>query len=302
MSGTLCAVEGLVKSFPPRGGGTAFTAVDGVSFAIDEGETVGLVGETGAGKSTIGRCILGLERPSGGRIRLLGQDTATLGAAGWRRIRRGVQAVFQDPKGAMNPRWSVRQLVGEPLARLTDAAPPDIDRRVRAGLEAVGLGPEFLPRYRHQLSGGQQQRVNIARALVVEPRCLVLDEPLASLDAAVRRDIVRLLGQATRDRGIACLLISHDLNAVRLLCRTVVILFRGRIVEKGATAAVLVAPRHPYTRRLLSAQLTLPGQPLRRDWPDGADAWLPDADSPPPRVGELVEVGPEHFVAEEGLR
>lgn len=303
MSDCIAVVDGLVKRFRTRGRAKSdFTAVDHVSFRIKPGEALGLVGETGAGKSTIARCLLGLETPSGGQILLFGQDAATLSGRDWKRVRRNLQAVFQDPKGAMNPRWSVAQLVGEPLRRLTDTPADQIADRVRSSLEAVGLGAEFLTRYRHQLSGGQQQRVNIARAISVEPRCIILDEPVAALDSAVKRDIVTLLSDLQQKRNLAYLLISHDLRVVRILCGGVIVLFRGRIVEMGPTRAVTSAPRHSYTRQLLSAQLALPGEVGARASQTAAgqaEIWNLENQEMVPRVGDLVEVANGHYVAKE---
>lgn len=296
----IVAVDRLVKAFPlrSRGGAPAFVAVDRVSFVMEEGETLGLVGETGAGKSTIGRCLLGLETPSAGRIELFGQATTSLSMGGWKEMRRQMQAVFQDPKGAMNPRWTVNELVAEPLRRLAGASAADAEARVEKSLLAVGLGGEFLGRYRHQLSGGQQQRVNIARALAVEPRLIILDEPISALDSSVKRDIVKLLDTLQRDRKLAYLMISHDLDAVRILCRRMIVLFRGRIVEMGPVRALTGAPAHPYTRRLFAAQLSLPRcdtAPSVLAQTDDDDPWTLDGDPPP--IADVVQIGDEHFVA-----
>jgi ABC-type glutathione transport system ATPase component len=296
----LVEVDALVKRFRTAGSrGAAFTAIGGVSFRLGAGEALGLVGETGAGKSTIGRCVLGLETPTSGRVALFGQAAARLGGRGWRAVRRNLQAVFQDPKGAIDPRWSVGDLVGEPLRRLTDLSAAAIAERARSSLAAVGLGDEFLGRYRHQLSGGQQQRVNIARAIVAEPRCIVFDEPVAALDTSVKREVVLLLAGLRRQRGLAYLFISHDLRVVRALCDRVAVLFRGRIVEMGPTATVVAAPRHPYTQRLLAAEMALPDEAagaaaLR---PEADDSWSLDNPEAAPRAGDLVEVAAGHFVA-----
>jgi ABC-type glutathione transport system ATPase component len=303
LNAPLVEVEGLTKRFRShrkRGpGGREFTAVDRVSFTIRAGDALGIVGETGAGKSTVVRCLLGLETPSEGRIRLFGHDTRGLTARGWKAVRRHLQPVFQDPKGSMNPRWSVERIVGEPLVRLAGLPASEIAGRVRACLGAVGLGAEFLSRYRHQLSGGQQQRVNIARAISVEPRCIVLDEPVASLDASVKREIVMLLAELRRRDGPSYLLISHDLNVVRFLCSSVIVLFGGRIVEKGPTRTVTSEPRHPYTKELLAAQLFLPGDRRLLADRDGRGAWSLDNRESLPTVGDLVEVSKGHFVAQE---
>jgi peptide/nickel transport system ATP-binding protein len=302
-SNAIIGVERLVKRFRMRGTRREdFAAVDDISFSIGPGETLGLVGETGAGKSTIARCILGLETPSAGRIDLFGQNVAGASGRAWKQIRGKLQAVFQDPKGAMNPRWSVGELVGEPLRRLTDLPAGRIPDRVQASLASVGLGPEFLARHRHQLSGGQQQRVNIARAIVVEPQCIVLDEPVAALDSAIKRDVVTLLARLQEERSLAYLLISHDLRVVRMLCNRIVVLFRGRIVEMGPTAGVIGAPRHPYTRQLLAAQLALPGELVLDAAPPisgQGDEWSLEQRDFVPVVGNLVEVEDGHYVAEQ---
>jgi ABC-type glutathione transport system ATPase component len=300
-AGPIIEVERLVKRFRMRRRRSGeFTAVDDVSFTVGVGETLGLVGETGAGKSTIARCILGLERPSSGRIGLFGQNMAGARGRAWKQVRRSLQAVFQDPKGAMNPRWSVAELVGEPLRRLTDLPADRIVERVEASLASVGLGPEFLARFRHQLSGGQQQRVNIARAIVIEPECIVLDEPVAALDSAIKRDVVALLGRLREDRHLAYLLISHDLRIVRLLCDRIIVLFRGRIVEMGPTATIMAAPRHPYTRQLLAAQMALPGEAIADPPPSTGpgDDWSLDQRDLLPVVGDLVQLEDGHYVAQ----
>lgn len=298
MSATdLLDVNGLVKRFRKRDR-TEFVAVDYVSFRMAPSDSLGLVGETGAGKSTIARCLLGIETPSEGRIRFLGDDLAVR-ARGARQVRRHLQAVFQDPKGAMNPRWAVKSLVAEPLRRLTSMTGSEIDERVTATLGAVGLDPDFLGRYRHQLSGGQQQRVNIARAVAIEPRLVVLDEPVAALDSAVKRDVVMLLARLQRERSLSYFLISHDLRVVRILCNRMIVLFRGRIVEMGPTRAVIDAPLHPYTRQLLAAQTSLPGHGVLVDERTEARRWSVEDLGEFPEIGDLVEVEHEHFVASD---
>lgn len=291
----LLDVDGLVKRFRKRDG-TEFVAVDNVSFRMAPSDSLGLVGETGAGKSTIARCLLGIETPSEGRIRFLGDDLAVR-ARGARQVRRHLQAVFQDPKGAMNPRWPVKSLIAEPLRRLTSLVDSEIDDRVTATLGAVGLGPDFLDRYRHQLSGGQQQRVNIARAVAIEPRLVVLDEPVAALDSAVKRDVVMLLTRLQRERNLSYFLISHDLRVVRILCNRTIVLFRGRIVEMGPSRAVIDSPRHPYTQQLLAAQNSLPSRGGQVDPRKEASSWSVEDLEAGPEIGDLVEVECEHFVA-----
>lgn len=290
----LIRVENLVKRFRLRNG-SQFLAIDRVSFKLAVGESLGLVGETGAGKTTIARCLLGIETPDDGRISFLGEPV-TKNGGGVKRLRRNLQAVFQDPKAAMNPRWTAGSLVAEPMQRLTDASPKEIAERVEASLRDVRLGPEFSSRYRHQLSGGQQQRVNIARAMAVEPRCIVLDEPVAALDSATKRDIILLLAELQRERRLSYVLISHDLRIVRILCNKVIVLFRGRIVEMGQSRRVIAEPRHPYTQRLLSSQVDI----SRADEATAgkADNWSVEDLAEVPPIGDLREVSDGHFVAD----
>jgi ABC-type oligopeptide transport system ATPase subunit len=296
----IVVVDRLVRVFPIRGrGNNNFLAVDRVSFTLEEGDTLGLVGETGAGKSTIGRCILGLETPSAGCIELFGETTASLSTRSWKAMRRQMQAVFQDPKGAMNPRWTVKELVAEPLRRVGGVSPAEVEERVERSLLAVGLGRPFLGRYRHQLSGGEQQRVNIARAVAVEPRLIILDEPVSALDSSIKRDIVKLLDALRRDKKLAYLMISHDLDVVRILCRRMIVLFRGRIVEMGPVRALSKAAAHPYTKQLFAAQLGLPHDDSAAPGvSDGNNAdWTLENDLAQPKIGDLVQIGDEHFVA-----
>jgi oligopeptide/dipeptide ABC transporter ATP-binding protein len=249
----LLEVRDLAVRFEtPRG---ALRAVDGVSFELEKGAALGIVGESGCGKSTIARCLVGLERPSSGSIRLGGVELAGLSARAWLPHRGRIQMVFQDPGGSLDPRQRVASIVAEPLAihgRLTRTA-----RRARAGelLEQVGLAPEHGERPPHELSGGQKQRVAIARALALEPEILVCDEPTSALDATVQARILRLLAELRERLGIAIVFISHDLAVVREVCGRVAVLYLGRIVETGPTEAIFAAPRHPYTRALLSAVL-----------------------------------------------
>lgn len=290
----LIRVENLVKRFRLRNR-SRFLAIDRVSFDLAVGESLGLVGETGAGKTTIARCLLGIETPDDGRISFLGEPV-TRNGSGINRLRRNLQAVFQDPKAAMNPRWTAGSLVAEPIQRLTVESPERISKRVEASLRDVRLGPEFSNRYRHQLSGGQQQRVNIARAIAVEPKCIVLDEPVAALDSATKRDIILLLAELQRKRQLSYVLISHDLRIVRILCSKVIVLFRGRIVEMGPARHVIARPRHPYTQRLLSSQIDI----SRDDESTAgkADNWSIEDLAEVPPIGDLKEVSNGHFVAD----
>ena len=254
----LLEVEGLVREYPaPRRGLFArretFTAVRGVSLTVAEGESVGLVGESGCGKSTLARAILGLEATQGGAVRLGG---ATVDA-GWRMpraVRARMQAVFQDPYGSFDPRHRVARLVAEPF-HLLDAAPRGADRRqaVATALADVGLAAEDAGKYIHEFSGGQRQRIAIARALIIRPRLIVLDEPVSALDVRVRAQVLDLLADLMARHGLAYLFISHDLGVVRGITDRVLVMRAGEIVESGPTDEVFAAPRHPYTRELLAA-------------------------------------------------
>ena len=257
---TLVGVEGLAKWYPgPRrlfGRGAALRAVDGVSFAVGAGETLGLVGESGCGKTTVARTLLHLVAPSAGQVDVGGIDVTGVFRAGERagvlRVRRAMQYVFQDPFLALNPRWTVGQALTEPL-RVHGLAMGVWGARVAALLEMVGLDGTHAGRYPHELSGGQRQRVGIARALAVEPRFLVLDEPVSSLDVSIRAQILNLLGELQDRLGIAYLYISHDLASVRSVSHRVAVMYLGRIVEMAEAGALFRAPRHHYTRALLAA-------------------------------------------------
>ena len=230
------------------------TAVDGASFRLDAGEMLGLVGESGCGKSSLGRAILRLVPLADGEIRWDGRRVDQLGARAFRPLRRELQYVFQDPHACLDPRMTIAQSVAEPLRALM----PGLDARQRAErvarlLTEVGLAPALGARYPHQLSGGQLQRAVIARALVPDPRFVVCDEPVSALDVSVQGQIVNLLAAIRRGRGLASLFISHNLAVVARLCGRVMVMYRGRIVETASSAALIAAPLHPYTRELLDA-------------------------------------------------
>ena len=256
----LVDVQGLVKHFPgPRaffGLGrpqATVRAVDGVSFAIASGQTLGLVGESGCGKSTVGRSILRLIEPDAGRVALEGQDVLALGPRELRALRRRMQIVFQDPYGSLNPRMTVRQTLAEPLAIHRIVSRAQVERRVLALLEEVGLDPGFARSYAHELSGGQRQRVGIARALSVEPHFLVLDEPVSALDVSVQAQVLNLLADLQQRRRLTYLFIAHDLAVVKHVADQVAVMYLGKIVEQAPAATLYAAPRHPYTTSLLSA-------------------------------------------------
>jgi oligopeptide/dipeptide ABC transporter ATP-binding protein len=256
----LVDVQGLVKHFPgPRaflGLGrrqAVVRAVDGVSFAIASGQTLGLVGESGCGKSTVGRAILRLIEPDAGRVALDGQDVLALRPRELRALRRRMQIVFQDPYGSLNPRMTVRQTLAEPLAIHHIASRAQAERRILALLDEVGLDPGFAQSYAHQLSGGQRQRVGIARALSVEPQFLVLDEPVSALDVSVQAQVLNLLADLQQRRRLTYLFIAHDLAVVKHVADHVAVMYLGKIVERAPAATLYAAPRHPYTTSLLSA-------------------------------------------------
>jgi peptide/nickel transport system ATP-binding protein len=233
-------------------------AVDGVSLAVAAGERVGLVGESGSGKSTLVRALLGLEPPEAGAIRIDGEDLAAARAPAVRRLRRLVQGVFQDPYGSLNPRHRVGRIVAEPLHLLMEVlTAAERERRVAGVLEAVGLRPADAQRRPHEFSGGERQRIAIARALVVEPRLLVLDEAVSGLDASLRAQVLALLLELSAARGLAYLFVSHDLGVVRAVTDRTLVMRAGVIVEEGPTADVLDRPRHAYTRELVAASPSL---------------------------------------------
>ena len=229
-------------------------AVEDVSLTVAAGEAVGLVGESGCGKTTLGRAVLRLIEPTGGTVRFDDEDITRLSAKELRARRRQFQMIFQDPFSSLNPRLTVGQSIGEALDihRLT---PNPAARTVRIGelLRSVGLVPEHAERYPHEFSGGQRQRIGIARALAVQPRLIVCDEPVSALDVSVQAQVINLLQDLQRDHGLAYLFISHDLAVVEHLCQRVVVMYLGRVVEVGETRAVCRAPKHPYTQALLSA-------------------------------------------------
>lgn len=251
----------LTKYFPlTRGVGLRriigwVRAVDGISFAVRPKETFGLVGESGCGKTTTARLILRLERPSGGSLRFEGQEVQGLTGEALRRYRASVQVVFQDPYSSLNPRLRVGTLVGEPVVvnRLRPRAA--IEARVKELLTLVGLDPAYARLFPHELSGGQRQRVAMARALALDPRLVVLDEPVSALDVSVRAQILNMLKDLQVQRGLTYFLISHDLATVGYLCTTVAVMYSGKIVEMAPVQSLFSASQHPYTRALLSAAL-----------------------------------------------
>jgi oligopeptide/dipeptide ABC transporter ATP-binding protein len=259
----LLDVQNLKVHFPVKGSalsGTSSTvkAVDGVSLSVAAGEAVGLVGESGCGKSTLGRSILRLLEPTSGRIFFDGQDITTLGARALRPLRRQFQMIFQDPFHSLNPRMTVGQSIGEALV-IHGLGNSEAARQTRVAelLQSVGLTPDVADRFPHQFSGGQRQRIGIARALAVEPRLIVCDEPVSALDVSVQAQVINLLQDIQRDRGLAYLFISHDLAVVEHLCQRIVVMYLGRVVESGPAHSIGRNPQHPYTQVLLSAVPTV---------------------------------------------
>jgi oligopeptide transport system ATP-binding protein len=262
----LLTVENLVKHFPLRDGALSrilpgprrvVRAVDDVSFAIDPGETLGLVGESGCGKTTTGRLVLRAIEPTHGRIRFDGVDITALPPGQLLPFRRKAQIVFQDPYTSLNPRMTVGRIVAEPIRVHRLAARRELPERVRALLEMVGLRPEYAERYPHELSGGQRQRVGIARAVAVDPRLIVADEAVSALDVSVRAQILNLFVELRERLGLAYLFVSHDLGVIRFVSHRVAVMYLGVLVEVAATPELFKQPLHPYTQALMAAIPTL---------------------------------------------
>ena len=313
---SVISLRGIEKHFPVREGTLQrvvgqVRAVDGVSFDVRPGETVGLVGESGCGKTTLGRCISGLTQVTGGKIyfRLSDQDAARLDAIeatpvpersreqlkeveriddnhridqlsgkAWRTYRRNCQVVFQDSFSSLNPRQLVKDIVGRPLRVWNEASGEDLTQRVVSLLESVGLGRGHLYRYPHQFSGGQRQRISIARALALDPEFIVLDEPTSSLDVSVQAQILNLLYDLQRDRGLTYLFISHDLGVVRLMSDRIAVMYLGKVAEQGTATELFEDPRHPYTEALLAAN---PDIKAKVSEMRGLRGHVPDPANPP---------------------
>ena len=289
----LLEVRHLVKEFARRpglfGGRTTVRAVDDVSFTIDKGETFGLVGESGSGKTTTGRCILRLVEPTSGEVLFEDRDVLALPRGELRRLRRHMQIVFQDPYSSLNPRMRVRSIVEEPLVIHGYGTRDERRARVRELFELVGLDTDHLDRYPHEFSGGQRQRIGLARALALNPSFVIADEPVSALDVSVQAQVITVLMELQRRLSLTYLFIAHDLRLVENVCQRAAVMYHGRIVEMGETAKLFTAPRHPYTKALLSA---VP---------------VPDPDAPRTRIvldpasfdpaAPLREIGEGHFAA-----
>ena len=284
MTGAL-VVEGLVKRFTSGGGlfgpkRQVVRAVDGVSLSVPAGAAVGLVGESGCGKSTVARSILRLVEPDAGSVVFDGVDVRAASAGNLRRLRRRMQIVFQDPYASLNPRRTVRQTLEEPLRVHGTASRGEIADKAEGVLAEVGLPRDALDRYPHEFSGGQRQRIGIARALVLDPELLVADEPVSALDVSVQAQILRLLEGLRTRRGLSFLFVSHDLGVVRHFCDTVAVMYLGRIVEQGPVREVLDRPQHPYAQ-LLRGSSPIP-DPAARHALVRLEGEIPSAAAPPP--------------------
>ncbi|HEX5079292.1 MAG TPA: ABC transporter ATP-binding protein [Geminicoccaceae bacterium] len=316
----LVEVQDLKKHFPVTKGIVLrrevgqVKAVDGVSFTIGQGEALGLVGESGCGKSTIARCLLKLLAPTSGQVRFDGADLKSLDRQATTRFRRRVQAIFQDPYSSLNPRMQVREIVGEPLYVHGLEKGAGLARRVDRLLEHCGLPRRLADRYPHEMSGGQRQRVGIARALAPEPELVVCDEPVSALDVSIQAQIINLLDDLRNELGLTYLFIGHDLSVVRHLCDRVAVMYLGKLVELASSDELFEHPLHPYTRALLSAvplpdpaaeqareHQVLPGEvPSPLNPPSGC-VFHPRCSLAEPacreRIPELLQLRPDHWVA-----
>lgn len=313
---TILQVEDLKKYFPVRKGllqrvSSWVKAVRGVDFQIEKGKTMGLVGESGCGKTTIARLILKLLEPDDGRIVFQGKDLGNISEKDMKPFRKEIQIVFQDPFGSLNPRMTVGQSIGEGLRILGLTNSGQYRERMAELLQMVGMSPDSADRYPHEFSGGQRQRIGIARALSVEPLLIICDEPVSALDVSIQAQIINLLKDLQDQLGLSYLFISHDLNVVSYLCNTVAVMYKGMIMETAPTEILFDDPQHPYTQSLLAA-IPEPDPDLSKevilqgdepsDIPDPPDGCMfthrcPEAaDCQPQEPLPLVEVSPDHLV------
>jgi oligopeptide transport system ATP-binding protein len=318
MDAKLLEVQDLKKYFPVGGGGVLareggmVRAIDGVTFSVARNECLGVVGESGCGKTTLARCTVALERPTAGRVMFEGVDIFSLRRDEMKKVRSKIQIVFQDPYASLNPRWLIRDIVAEPLVVNGHLKRGEIRQRVAELLEMVGLNESHMYRFPHEFSGGQRQRIAIARALSINPEFIVLDEPTSSLDVSVQAQILNLLKELQQRLELTYLFISHNLSVIRHMATRIAVMYLGRIVEVGSTADVFRTPLHPYTRALLdSVPVPDPRVPHHRSSLSGD---IPDPKDPPqgchfnPRCPlaidkcrqvypELIEHMPNHYAA-----
>jgi oligopeptide/dipeptide ABC transporter ATP-binding protein len=270
MSAPLLEVVDLVRHFPVRDAFGrrvgALRAVDGVSLAVTAGETLGLVGESGCGKSTLGKTVMGIYTPTSGAIRFAGREIGRLGRRERRAVARDLQYVYQDPGASLDPRWKVVHSLHEPLKIHTALSRAHREREVRSILAAVGLPDAHLDLYPHELSGGQQRRVGLARILTLRPRLVILDEPTSGLDVSVQASVLKLFRGLQQTFALTYVFISHDLLVVRAMCSRIAVMYLGKIVELGDTAAVFERPRHPYTQSLLAAVPSIGGRRVTQEF------------------------------------
>ena len=287
-------VRNVSKSFDLPGGGlfrrNSFQALSDVSFSLQRGEAFGLVGESGSGKSTIGRIILQLLRADAGEIVFEGEPLGKADPAKMKLVRRRMQAIFQDPYAALNPRMRVGTFIAEPLRVHGIGSRSERDDKVAALLREVGLDPAVRDRFPHEFSGGQRQRICIARALALQPSLIVADEPVTALDVSIQAQIINLMQDMQDSHGLAYVFIAHDLNIVRHMCRRAAVMFRGRIVEMGSVESIFGNPQHPYTRTLIAALPTVGTGRRAEGTPQAGSIPAPAADA------QLVPCGPNHFV------
>ena len=318
MRGPLLEVNGLKKHFPIRKGMLSRTtghvyAVDGVSFSIDHGETLGLVGESGCGKSTVGKTILKLVEPTAGTIKLRGRDITRLDKAKMRPFRREMQIIFQDPFSSLNPHMSAGDIVGEPLTVYNLASAREKGERVGALFERVGLRPEQMAKFPHEFSGGQRQRIGVARALALSPSLIIGDEPVSALDVSIQAQVINLMMDLQDEYELSFLFIAHDLAVVERISHRVAVMYLGRIVELTDRKTLFTGPLHPYTEALLSA-VPIPDPNVRRDKRIILTGDVPNPTSPPSgchfhtrcphamehckaKAPELREIEPGHWVS-----